>query len=73
MTLEQAMQKATDELDDQIANMIEKAKAMLSRHGATEAEVSSYLAQYEPELLAWRNKTRADLRAWLAREGATLQ
>jgi hypothetical protein len=73
MTLEQAMAKATADLDDMVALMIEQAKRLIAGNGGTEAEVEIYLSEYEPQLLEWRNQTRASLRSWLMRDGETLQ
>ena len=65
--------KAAAELDEILASSIDNTMDILVRHGATDAELAREFELAERTRVQERARVLAELRAWLARDGETLQ
>ena len=65
--------KAAAELDEFLASSIDNTRDILVRHGATDEELTRELEFAERTRVQERARVLAELRAWLQRDGETLQ
>ena len=73
MTLDEAMAKVSAALDEIYADALDNATDIIKRHNPTREEFESFM-QWQTETLAADRATKlADVRAWLERDGETLQ
>ena len=73
MTINEVLAKAAAELDEILANSIDNTRDILVRHGATADELARELEYAARERIASRARILAELKAWLLRDGETLQ
>ena len=73
MTIEEALAKVTAEIDEIFANSFDNFADALVRHGATAAELAAQLEIAERTRVQERARVLAELKAWLLRDGETLQ
>ena len=73
MTIDEAMAKATAAIDEAIAAAMDDGIALLVDKHATDEELESFCEWYGQLLEQDRATKLTELRAWLEREGSTLQ
>jgi hypothetical protein len=73
LSVEAAMAVAAREFLAAITAALVQVAMILGGAGASRDEINAALEINRAELEAWRKKSLADLRAWLERDGATLQ
>ena len=73
MNVDEAFEKGAAAIDERIdAALISDCDAIRAR-GATEEEISDFLARAQRDYATWREHTLTELRAWLERGGEALQ
>lgn len=73
MTLDEAMAKVSAALDEIYADALTNATDIVKRHNPTREEFESFMQWQTETLEADRATKLADVRAWLERNGETLQ
>ena len=73
MTIDQAMVKVNAALDEIYADALANAADVLKRHNPTREEFESFMQWQTETLAADRAIKLVDVRAWLERNGETLQ
>lgn len=72
ITIDEAMQRASDAIDEIGDVALADARATLTRLGATDEELDREMAFQTKEFATWRAENLASLRSWLARDGEAL-
>jgi hypothetical protein len=73
MTMNEALAKARAAVDEVLESKLRDYAEWLTEHGATEQELTAEMTRQQHELYAERDAGMVKLRAWLEREGETLQ